>query len=57
MTGLAKPNQVAIGQLVYEALDDKQKLAFEILNVGTDVWSYVINKTGSIYRVYTNISS
>jgi len=57
MTGLAKPNQVAIGQLVYEALDDKQKLAFEILNVGTDVWSYVSNRTGSIYRVYTNISS
>ena len=26
----------AIGQLVYEALDEKQKLAFEILNVGTD---------------------
>jgi class 3 adenylate cyclase len=57
MTGLAKPNQVAIGQLVYEALDDKQKLAFEILNVGTDVWSYVSNRTGLIYSVYTNVSS
>jgi adenylate cyclase len=55
MTGLAKPNQVAIGQLVYEALDEKQKLAFEILNVGTDVWSYVSNRTGSIYSVYTSV--
>jgi adenylate cyclase len=55
MTGLAKPNQVAIGQLVYEALDEKQKLAFEILNVGTDVWSYVSNRTGSIYSVYTGL--
>jgi len=57
MTGLAKPNQIAIGQLVYEALDEKQRLAFEILNVSTDVWSYVSNRTGSIYSVYTNVSS
>jgi len=57
MTGLVKPNQVAIGQLVYETLDEKQKLAFEILNVGTDVWSYVSNRTGLIYSVYTNVSS
>jgi adenylate cyclase len=57
MTGLAKPNQVAIGQLVYEALDEKQKLVFEILNVGTDVWSYVNSRTGSIYSIYTNVSS
>jgi adenylate cyclase len=55
MTGLAKPNQVAIGQLVYEALDEKQKLVFEIMNVGTDVWSYASSRTGSIYSVYTNV--
>jgi len=55
MTGLAKPNQVAIGQLVYEALDERQKLAFQILNLGTDIWSYVSKTTGSIYSVYTNV--
>ena len=55
MTGLAKPNQIAIGQLIYEALDEKQKLAFQILNVGTDVWSYVSDRTGSIYSVYTDL--
>jgi adenylate cyclase len=57
MTGLAKPNQVAIGYLVYEALDEKQKLAFQILNDDVDVWSYVRRRTGSIYGVYTGVSS
>jgi adenylate cyclase len=42
MTGLAKPNQVAIGQLVYEALDEKQKLAFEILNSRLDLVTLVL---------------
>src|SRR5262249_19722606 len=56
MTGLVKPNRVAIGQLVYEALDEKEKSAFEILNVDTNVWSYISNTTGSIYSVYTSIS-
>jgi adenylate cyclase len=54
MTGLAKPNRVAIGQLVYDALDDKQKLAFEILNINTDIWGYVSNRTGLIYSVYSS---
>jgi adenylate cyclase len=57
MTGLAKPNRVAIGQLVYDALDDKQKLAFEILNINTDIWGYVSNRTGLIYSVYSSIPS
>jgi len=56
MTGLVKPNRVAIGQLVYEALDEKEKSAFEILTVDTNVWSYISNTTGSIYSVYTSIS-
>jgi adenylate cyclase len=42
MTGLAKPNQVAIGQLVYEALDEKQKLAFEIMNSRLDLVTLVL---------------
>ena len=46
MTGLTKPNRVAIGQLVYDVLDEIQKSGFEVLNVGTDVWSYVSDKTG-----------
>lgn len=57
MTGLAKPNQFVIGQLVYDALDERQKSTFEILNVSTDTWSYVSNRTGDIYSVYSSTMS
>ena len=56
MTGLAKPNRFIIGELIYDALDEKQKSAFERLNVGTDVWSYVGSRTGVIYSVYASIA-
>ena len=56
MTGLAKPNRFIIGQLVYDALDEKQKSAFEVLNVSTDIWSYVGSRTGVTYSVYSSIS-
>jgi len=55
MTGLAKPNQFIIGQLVYDVLDEKQKSAFEVLNVSTDIWSYVGTRTGVTYSVYSSI--
>jgi hypothetical protein len=48
MTGLAKPSRVVVSQLVYDVLDEKQKSGFEELNIGTDVWSYVSDKTGCI---------
>jgi len=57
MTGLAKPDQFIIGQLVYDALDEKQKSAFEVLNVGTDIWSYVGSRTGVTYSVYSSIGA
>ena len=38
MTGLVKPNQFATGQLVYNALGEKQKSRFQILNVSADIW-------------------
>ena len=56
MTGLAKPNRFIIGQLVYDALDEKQKSAFELLNVGADIWSYVDSRTGVTYSVYSSIA-
>ena len=56
MTGLTKPNRFIIGQLVYDALDEKQKSAFEVLNVGTDIWSYVGSRTGVTYSVYSSIA-
>ncbi|HET7146990.1 MAG TPA: adenylate/guanylate cyclase domain-containing protein [Candidatus Nitrosopolaris sp.] len=56
MTGLAKPNRFIVGQLVYDTLDEKQKSAFKVLNVGTDIWSYVDSRTGVTYSVYSSIA-
>jgi adenylate cyclase len=56
MTGLAKPNRFVIGQLVYDSLDEKQKSAFEVLNIDTDIWSYVGSRTGVTYSVYSSIA-
>jgi len=33
MTALAKPDQIIIGQLVYDALDDNQKSTFKLLPI------------------------
>jgi hypothetical protein len=52
MTGLAKPDSFIIGQSVYDILDEKQKSTFEKLNVNPSTWSYLNEKTGSIYQVY-----
>jgi adenylate cyclase len=57
MTGLAKPNRFVIGQFVYDVIDEKQKSTFEILNLSNDVWSYVTNRTGAIYSIYSSIVS
>ena len=55
MTGLVKPNRLAIGQLVYETLDEKQKSAFTILDIDSTLWSYINSRTGIIYDVYSSI--
>lgn len=57
MTGLAKPNRSVIGQFVYDVIDEKQKSTFEILDLSNDVWSYVSNRTGGIYSIYSSILS
>jgi adenylate cyclase len=55
MTGLANPNHMAIGQLVYAALDDDQKSTYKQLNISSKVWNYVNSSTGgNVYNVYTN---
>jgi adenylate cyclase len=57
MTGLAKPDQIVIGQMVYDLLDDKQKLAFEPLTVNPDMWNYVSDYVGGrIYDLYGSIN-
>ena len=54
MTALANPNHMAIGQLVYDLLDDNQKSLFVRLTMSPEIWSYVnINTGGTIYNIYT----
>jgi adenylate cyclase len=55
MTALANPNHMAIGQLVYNTLDDDQKSTYKQLNISSEVWNYVNSNTGgNVYNVYTN---
>jgi class 3 adenylate cyclase len=55
MTALARPDQIVIGQSVYEAIDDSQKSNFKVLPVNPEVWNYVSENTGTIYRLYASI--
>jgi class 3 adenylate cyclase len=55
MTGFAKPDQIVIGQSVYDVLDDVQKPNFKDLPVNTDVWTYVNPGTGGVYGLYSSL--
>lgn len=53
MTMLARPDQIVIGQMVYDMLDKRQKSTFHQLQVSPEMWSYVSNYSdGGIYRLY-----
>ncbi len=52
MTSLGKPDQIVIGQMVYDVLDDRQKSAFHRLQVSADVWGYMSDYSGGIYPLY-----
>jgi adenylate cyclase len=52
MTGIAKPDQIMIGQFVYEALCDEAKEAFAPVQIGPEKWDYVSDYTGKIYKLY-----
>lgn len=54
MTSLAKPNGFTIGQAAYDILDEKQKSTFEELDVSPNIWSYLNEKTGRMYQVYSS---
>lgn len=45
ITGIAEPNQIAIGQYVYDVLDGGQKDAFKVLSSPSNMWNYVSSKT------------
>ena len=52
MTTLAAPDQIVIGQSVYDTMDDVLKSDFQMLSVNPIVWNYLSDNTGTIYRVY-----
>ena len=52
MTTLAKPDQIVIGQMVYDVLDDRQKSTFHPLVISPEVWSYMSDYSQGIYRLY-----
>jgi adenylate cyclase len=51
ITGIADPNQIVIGEYVYDALDEERRDAFEQLST-PEMWSYVSSKTGKLYNLY-----
>jgi adenylate cyclase len=52
MTVLAKPDQIVIGQKVYDMLDDRQKSTFHLLKISPEVWNYVSDYSHGIYPLY-----
>jgi hypothetical protein len=55
MTGFATPNQIMIGQSVYEILDPVNKSKFNKVNISKDDWDYINPSTGNIYDIYSRI--
>ncbi len=56
MTAFAKPDQIVIGQLVYNVLEDQQKSTFRLLPISSNVWDYFSNITGGIYNLYGSLN-
>jgi class 3 adenylate cyclase len=56
MTAFAKPDQIVIGQLVYNVLDDEQKSTFRLLAINPNIWDYFSNITGGIYNLYGTLN-
>ena len=52
MTGFATPNQIMIGQSVYETLDPANKSKFEKVNISKNDWDYINSSTGKVYDIY-----
>jgi adenylate cyclase len=52
MTRLAKPDSFVIGQFVYNSLDESQRSRFQEVIIRDDAWTYINEKTGSLYKVY-----
>ena len=56
ITAFASPDQIIIGQLVYESLDTSQKSIFKELHINTEVWDYVSNIKGGEIFCFVHVS-
>jgi adenylate cyclase len=56
MTTLAKPDQIVIGQLVYDILEEDKQSTFRLLPINREIWDYFSNNTGSIYNLYSSLN-
>ena len=56
MTAFAKPDQIVIGQLVFDLLEEQQKYTFRPLKISPEIWDYFSNNTGGIYRLYGSLN-
>lgn len=52
MTSIAKPDQIAIGQKLYNMLEDKQKGTFKRISGISSVWDYANETTDGRYVLY-----
>jgi adenylate cyclase len=55
MTSVAKPDQIVIGQMVYDLLDDRQKSTFNLLQINPEIWSYMSDQSDGIYKLYGTV--
>jgi class 3 adenylate cyclase len=55
MTAHAKPDQIIIGQMVYEVLEDKLKSTFKHLPLDPLIWNYSSSNTGDLYPLYVSL--
>ncbi len=52
MTSLAEPDQIVIGQFVYDSMDMNQKDRFDECPIHKDIWNYISSTSGRIYKIY-----
>jgi class 3 adenylate cyclase len=52
ITALSKPNQILVGEDIYDKLHPNLKNLFEVVEWSDNRWSYQDKKTGKLYRVY-----
>jgi adenylate cyclase len=56
MTALAHANHIVIGDPMSNLLDDKQRSAFQPINISPDIWDYVAGIVRRIYVAFIQMS-